>query len=491
MIDKVIRFIHEWKERAILRQVCLALILWGVTAWLLFHNLGYPRAIVFDETYMIPRAQRYLKGMFFQESHPPLGRLAIFLGQHLVHPNLQYDEFALAEKIERDWPTDEDMTGYRVIPALFGTIIPVLVFFILRSVLSGDFLAFVLSMAVVFDNALLTQARFALSDSMLVAFCLLSILIFVYLYSDERKTTRSLWLIWVLWGGSMATAALVKFTGGFVGLLVVVYMVKLLSAGQRRGVVVFGFAFSLAFIATTVAAWQIHFSLLPNLDPSNDYEISAAHRQMFEGKYRPDPFTRFIIQFRDAMVFIKNYHEGVPRLDLTNPDEIGSPWYHWPFGGRVIPYRWETPDGKTYQYIYLIGNPVTWLLSLTGVILGTAVTISDILFRYLPEHHRRWIYIFTLLYCAYMLPMIFVQRVMYLYHYLPPLLIGVLMFGIILNNMETIGWNTRRNILLVSLVGVMITFWVYKPFTFYEPLNNEQFQQRNIWPAWDLRCASC
>ncbi len=487
MIDKVAQI---WKERVVLRQALLAFILWGLTALLLFPNLGYPRAVVFDETYLIPRAQRYLRGIFFQESHPPLGRLAILLGQHLIHPNLQYDEFALDETVPRSWPSDEDMTGYRVIPALLGTMTPVLAFFILRSVLSSDFPAFMLSIAVALDNALLTVAHFAVSDSLLIAFCLSSILAFVYLYSKEPKATRLVWYIWVLWGGLTAAATLVNFRGAFVGLLMPLYAVKLLSAGQRRETLFFGLAFSLAFLITTVAVWQLHFSLIPNLDPNNDYYISAPHRQILEGKYHPDPITRFVIQFRDAMVYIPNYHKGVAKLNLSNPDEIGSPWYQWPLGGRAIPYRWETPDGRTYRYIYLIGNPATWLISLIGVILGTAVSISDLMYAAVT-HRRQWIYIFCSLYWAYMMPIMFIQRVMYLYSYLPPLVIGVLLFGVSLADLTSVAGPVKRAILLVSFAGVIIGFWAYKPFTFYEPLTADQFQQRNIWAPWDLRCANC
>src|SRR5215468_9028197 len=89
-----------WKENTKFRRTTLAVILWGITAFLLLPNLGYPRAVVFDETYMIPRAQRYMQGVFFQESHPPLGRLAIALGQLIVHPNERPSQFALEEKIQ-------------------------------------------------------------------------------------------------------------------------------------------------------------------------------------------------------------------------------------------------------------------------------------------------------------------------------------------------------------------------------------------------------
>jgi len=369
--------------------------------------------------------------------------------------------------------------------------IPVLVFLVLRAVVAGDFLAFTLSVAVALDNALLSQAHFALSDSILITLCLLSILVFVDLYSRALNATRASLFVWVIWGVLTAAAALVKLTGAFVLILVPLYAVKLLSAGHVRRATLFGLAFSVSFVTTTAAVWQLHFSLIPNPDPKNDFDISVIHRQILEGEYRPDPVNRFVIQFRDAMIFIPKFHNGVPQLDLSNPDEIGSPWYQWPFGGRTIPYRWDTLDGRTYRYIYLIGNPVTWLISLLGVVLGSAVAVSDILFRYLTEHRRHWIYIFSLLYWAYMLPIMFIRRVMYLYHYLPALIIGIIMFGILFDQLRTISWKTKRHIVCVSLVGVIATFWVYKPFTFYEPLTADQFQHRNVWTPWDLRCVNC
>src|SRR5262245_13309398 len=84
-------FVALWKEREKLRRTALAFLLWGIASALLLPFLSYPRAVVFDETYMIPRAQRYMQGVFFQESHPPLGRLAIALGQLLVHPGQRPD----------------------------------------------------------------------------------------------------------------------------------------------------------------------------------------------------------------------------------------------------------------------------------------------------------------------------------------------------------------------------------------------------------------
>ena len=59
----------------------LALLL--ITSVLIFYRLNVPQALIFDETYHIPSAQKYLNGVFYQENHPPIGKLLIAFGQLL------------------------------------------------------------------------------------------------------------------------------------------------------------------------------------------------------------------------------------------------------------------------------------------------------------------------------------------------------------------------------------------------------------------------
>ena len=119
---------------------------------------------------------------------------------------------------------------------------------------------------------------------------------------------------------------------------------------------------------------------------------------------------------------------------------------------------------------------------------GAGLVISDLLFRFLPAESRRWPYVFVLLYWAYMIPAMFVRRVLYLYHYLPPLILGIILFALVLGLAARLSWRTRRDVLLLSIAWVVVGYLVYRPLTAYGPLTNEQFQRLNVWPAWDLRC---
>ena len=50
---------------------------------------GYdqPPYLFWDENYHIASAEKYLAKTFFQEPHPPLGKLLIALGERIVHPS--------------------------------------------------------------------------------------------------------------------------------------------------------------------------------------------------------------------------------------------------------------------------------------------------------------------------------------------------------------------------------------------------------------------
>lgn len=477
-------------DRAIARRVAGCLVLLAVSASLILPNLSYPQAIIFDETYFIPTAQRYLNGVFFQEPHPPLGKMLVALGQKWLHPDAPSNEFVGVEKINQGWPKGMDITGYRLVPALFGIMNPALVFMILTLLLREEIYSLAISAFLAFDNALIIQARAALLDSILIFFCLGSVLVFVYLsFRPERRLAAFVPLV-ALWGALQAAAANVKLTGLFLLVLAGVYAWQLLLSHRIRRLVILVLVLGAAFATTFLGLWAIHFAVANHLG-TNDYEISAVHKQILQGTYTPDPVTRFVIQFKDALDYSRHYEDGVPRLDLTKPDEVGSPWFWWPLGGRTINYRWETPDGTSYRYSYLIGNPITWLISLLGVLAGTGLVLGDLLFRFLAADRRKALYTFVLLYWAYMIPMMFITRVMYLYHYLPPMIIGVILFGLVLWEAQTLSWDAKRDVLVVSVILLLASFWVYKPLTFYEPLTKEQFQERNIWPAWDLKCVNC
>lgn len=482
------RFLDFWRSRPRWRRTTLGLALWLAAACLLliFPDRGYPRAVVFDETYYIPMAQKYIHGVFYQEEHPPLARLLIALGQKLTYPDAPSNEVLYVETIKGDWPQNVDMSGYRLFPAIFGTFLAPLVYLILLVMLEREGAAFLGGLLTLFDNALLTQSRFALPESFLLTFILTTMLIFIILWKSRNDLSRAAIAWWALWGVSFAAALGVKLTALFLGGWVAVYFFALLRRAAWRHAMRFVVIFGMTFAVVTVLIWQTHFLLLTTLNPDNTYDVSERHLGILRGEVTVSALERFAVQFSDAISYTFATHGRVPPLRLGAVDEIGSPWYQWPFGGKAISYRWETPDGETYRTIYLLGNPLTWLASLLGVVMGSALVLTHTFYGYYTSPHRQWVYLLVGLYWAYMGGMMTIERVMYLYHYLPPMLIGVLLAVIIFVDLPTLTRAVRRGLVTVVLLLLLAGFVTYMPYTYYLPLTREQITQRNIWPAWQL-----
>lgn len=478
-------------EHALTRRAVACLVLFALSALTILPNLGYPRAIVFDETYYITHAQKYLNGVFFLQTHPPLGKLLIAASERWLHPDAPADEFLHVEKIETGWPADLDITGYRLMPALFGVLNPILVFIILVAMVGRDGYAFAMALFIALDNALVVQARAAMLDSFLISFCLASLLVFCLLMRQPVRRRRSFLLLAGLWGVVQACAANVKFTGAVVLVLTVIYGWRLWRDRRYRRLALFGVVFVALFAATYLGLWEVHFSIARKINPGNDYGISDTHWNILIGADHLDPLTRFAIQFKEGMEYSINsgFRSGAGDPAGTS-DEIGSPWYWWLVGGRAIDYRWETADGVHYAYVYLLGNPVTWMVSLLGVVMGTAWVIRDLLRRLPHARGRPWLYSLVLLYWSYMAPMMAATRVTYLYHYLFPLILGVLLFGLMLP-VAPVAVRRAGILLAVGILLLIVMFWAISPLTYAQPLTREQFLQRNIIPTWDLKCGGC
>ncbi len=114
-------------------------------------------------------------------------------------------------------------------PAIFGSINPVLVFGIVLILTSSEWVSVFAAFVILFDNALLTQSRFALADSSLITFCLATILCYVWLQSRNERPGLKERAVWLLFGLSASAAFMVKFSGLFVIILIPLYLYKLLE----------------------------------------------------------------------------------------------------------------------------------------------------------------------------------------------------------------------------------------------------------------------
>ena len=404
-----------------------------------FVGLTYPRQIVFDEVTFGKFVQAYCcTGERFFDIHPPHGKLLIGLAARLGGFSNTFNFDTIGESYGA-----EPVFAIRVVPALMGSLIPLIFFWLLRELRASPPIALLGGVLVALDNGLLVEGRLLLIDSILIAATLAAIACFL---TTQRRGGRWPWLLvtGVLTGLAVGT----KLTG-----LVAPGLIVLSSAfglgvvtgpwkSRIRQVAVIG----VTAVAVYVAGWVVHWMLLPNPGPGDAFYEHTGH------------IVTDLIKAQQTML------SANMSLTATHPD-ASAPWT-WPLM-KVAPYFWQG-DGAS---IYMVGNPIVWWgasLVFFGVLIQLAL-LRPLGTRLLPPVRtapRVW---FPLAgYALSYLPFFRVTRVLFLYHYLTPLLFS-LAFGLLW--LDRSGWlepgaPRQRTAYVAIIVLAAIAFLVISPLTY-------------------------
>jgi len=192
----------------------IALLIIGVLSFITrFYKINEPDQVVFDEVHFGKFASYYLRRTFYFDVHPPLGRLIIALISYIVGYDGHFDFENIGDSyIDNKVPYIQLRSGV----ALFGALIPPVVFLIMKNMRFSLPSAFLVGFLTVFDNALVTQGRLILLDNMLILFCFCTILFWVKFWNERQRPFSSKW--WIN----------LSLTGVFLGCTVGVKLVGLL-----------------------------------------------------------------------------------------------------------------------------------------------------------------------------------------------------------------------------------------------------------------------
>ena len=452
-----------------------------------FYNYWNPPKQFWDENYHIASAQKYIDRVMFMEPHPPLGKMLIALGEVLLHPNKNIDKssFDRTDYIKH-FPKEMSFAGYRLFPALFAWLNVALFFLILYELTRNDWLSFFGSFLYLFDNALIVHSRAAMLESIQLFFIFGTIWWFVKKY-DKPKNLKD-YLILGIWSG---LAIVVKANSAIVLLLFLWLLKDIRTIGIKLKEFVEAGVYVLGVVVIFLGVFYLHFALGQKIVDHRTYAASPKYQQIVKNHQTANP-ANFLVMLKDNLKYMENYEKGVPKLNLCKPGENGSLFIGWPLGIKAINYRWEK-HGSQVQYVYLQGNPVTWMLGLIGVVLSVALVLAVWIFG-LPVKNRRtfeFIASFIFIYISYMIAVGQIPRVMYLYHYFIPLTISYILAVLVLYYLfeeqitkgDKIVWGS------ITLIAAAIVFawWFYSPFTYYKPLNTEQFNKRVWFDYWQLK----
>lgn len=464
-----------------------------------FYRYNYPPYPFWDEPYHIAAAQKYMKGVFFMEPHPPLGKLLIAAGEKITKSNTpEKDEAFISTDYASGLGDGYSFTGYRLFPALLGWLSAPVLFFIFLFFCKDPALAALLSFLYVFDNGQIVHSRGAMVDTPVTFFGLCLILILLHVPKIPQKNIRKFCFLSLLAGIVFGLVMTTKVVG-LIFILLFPVTIWLLTFDWRR--ITFFTVFSiLGFLIAFVSVWQMHFSLsktiIPELNNNGYYQASDAYKDILAREAQSD-FRSFPIMLRDSLRFVSHYQKGVPRLDLCKPDENGSPSFLWPLGARTINYRWERAGDDSIRYLYLQSNPVTWISGLIGVLLTAFFLVARLLIPSAPKLKNGFMMlVFFGLYAGYMIAISSLDRVMYLYHYFLPLIFSYILFGLAIENITQTGAftvNASKRLLSMTIISLMMFagFQYFRALTYYEPITKEQFIRRELFPFWELNCVGC
>jgi len=489
-------YIKKKKVINILLALLLILILSSLTR---FYKLGDPQGLVFDENYFIPIIQKYIRGEFIAEPHPPLGQLLMTSGTIVFSQN--------KTNVILD-PNYDNIGTYRITSILFGIFIPIIVFFLTKFFTKSNAFSLLSGLLIVFDNALIVQTRYALFDEIMILFILTSLLFTLYyiryvksakleIFKKKNISKRFFLLILasVFAGLALSTKLIGIMSTGFLYLSILYKTYKdRYKLDLKTNVFIILQLIIPAFIISGIFlfSYYIHFSLF-KLPGENIEEFSPEYQEcIYKGKNECK--LSLIQKVKENINWSLNYEKHVPALDYCKDDEIGSNPYEWPFMSRTISYFFTNYDGiplKEISYIYLFGNPINWFLGLTGLIISLSLVFASI-FHFKSFVNKN---ILIILFCYFVsfVPYFFIERVMYFYHYLLSFIFSIILFVVILQLFYHKHLKYRLNKILKILLFlifnliIIISFLIYSPLTYNIKININYAKKINILKIWHFK----
>lgn len=365
------------------RKHCIILLLvLGFVTRLPF--LGTPGEVIFDEVHYGKFVDAYTTtGKYFFDVHPPWGKLVpAFL--------LKVSGYTGGQSFEKiGTPYSEaNVWAIRIFACVLGSLTPLLIFLLL-SLLGAGLPACLLGGCVfALDNGFILQSRLLMLYSPLIFFQIAA-LIFMLL-AFERSYFGMLALCGLCAGlalGTQFTGLTASFVAGMI-FLTLSRKKKYSLAHSLQGVG----CFALAFLAIYLLGFYLHFHLLPLPGPGDAFYV-------LQGKFWAD-----LVKLHEVM------YSASATLTSSHPDM--SPWYAWPMMTKPIFY-WI---GKNAS-IYLLGNPLVWTVGSYFLLYAT--------FFWPSKRSRPFLFwVPFLLFGVAFFPLTLMKRVMFLYHYLIPILFG-------------------------------------------------------------------
>ena len=384
----------------------------------------------FDEIYHARTAYEFIHGLdVYEWTHPPLGKIFISFGIRLFGMN---------------------PFGWRIMGVIFGILMLPFIYMFSKRLFKKSWLSVVLTIAFAFDFMHFVQTRIATIDVYITFFV---ILMYYFMYSyyqmsfyNQRlyKTLVPLFFCGICFGLGVAC----KWTGIYAGagLCVIFFMTihkryreylyakthsdedscrNIITSFGKNTVITLAFCVG-AFVVIPVIIYAL--SYIPFIKCEGGKILTAVKNQT-------DMFV---------------YHSKTV-LSSTHP--YSSKWYEWIIMKRPIWYYSGTVTENLKEGISAFGNPLVWWLGIPAVIF--------VIYKAVIKKDSTAIFL-TVGYLAQLIPWLFVDRVVFIYHYFPCVPFVVLCIGYCIDRMEGHDKNIKYAAFLYGL-AVIVLFALFYP----------------------------
>ena len=462
----------QWPERKWLIIILLATSFATQFMW-----LSYPREVVFDEVHFGKFVTAYCcTGEYFFDIHPPHAKLLIAGVAYLAG----YEGGLSFGNISQSYG-DISPIGLRLVPAITGTLLPLLVLILLRQLGASWAAAFFGGMLIVLDNALTVQNRIISLDGLLLVSIVGSLS--AYLKVEKLVELKMVWtwrwvMFSVLAGGLAGLAVGSKFTGlvaaGLIGVIIGLKLLQSIEWDELGRWLVTALLIVVSGLAVYGAGWALHFMLLPLPGSGDVWGVPQWDKPLI---------SSFIRETRDLH---KTMYRANYDLTATHPD--ASKWWSWPWMQTSVfywQYNGTTADGTGERVgtIYFLGNPVVWwgggfvfLLALVHMAVRRVKGLSGSVLG-----KGGWILIVG--YIIAFAPLMRVPRALFLYHYLTPLIFSIMVGVLWLDRLRWFNeggvWQQPKRF-FIGLGLLVLFFIVMSPLT-YGFLLTPELQKMLFW----------
>ncbi|SGZ28531.1 BQ5605_C027g10365 [Microbotryum silenes-dioicae] len=335
-----------------------------VSAVLRFWRIGHPHSVVqvilasiltanFDEVHFGKFASYYLRREYFFDVHPPLAKLLLaFAGWVIGHDGAFEFENIGDDYIKNKVP----YVALRSLPALLGSLVPPVVYAIMRESGYPKAIAILSASLVLFDNAHVAQTRLILLDAPLVLFMSLAFYCYIRFHKLRyNEFTKSWWTWMILTGVFLSLTISCKMVGLFafltVGTCVLIDLWGLLDIkrGHTLKHVVKHFAaraFGLIVVPAIVYLFWfwVHFKVLNRSGTGDEFMSSAFQQTLLDSPMTLTAkeihyFDTITLQHRTTKSFLHSHPDRYPlkyddgRISSAGQQVTGYPFNdtnnHW------------------------------------------------------------------------------------------------------------------------------------------------------------------